>query len=110
MKITIILAVFMLTACTSDGRIRSEALGGAVGGGTGAAIGSEIGGRNGAIIGGAIGGATGAAMGNNREIQRDRDDYPDERYESGDNGNHYGQYKKKHKKKKKYEDDDEDDD
>ena len=63
MRIAIILAAFLFTACTSDGRIRNEALGGAVGGATGAAIGSEIGGRKGAIIGGIIGAGGGYVLG-----------------------------------------------
>ena len=108
MKYLIILVIFILAACTSDGQIRSDALGGAIGGGAGAAIGSEIGGRKGAIIGGAIGGATGAVIVSNRETSTVKVGQRDEEYERHDNGRHRGHHKHKHKKKHDDEDEDED--
>lgn len=102
MKYFILVGLLLLSGCTADGRLRNDALGGAIGGGAGAAIGSEVGGRNGAIIGGAIGGATGAAVGSNREARNERG-VDDEGYERHDNGRHRGHRKHKH-------DDDEEDD
>ncbi|HEU0188241.1 MAG TPA: YMGG-like glycine zipper-containing protein, partial [Gallionellaceae bacterium] len=97
MKYLTLLGLLLLSACTADGHLRNDALGGAIGGGAGAAIGSEIGGRNGAIIGGAIGGATGAAVGSDNETRRERhhrdDDEYDDDNEHHDNGRHLGQRK-----------------
>lgn len=102
MKYLVLLGLLLLSACTADGHMRNDVLGGAIGGGAGAAIGSEIGGRNGAIVGAAVGGATGAAIGSDREAASD--EYEDKRH---GNGRHLGHYKKK---KQKHDDDDDDED
>lgn len=64
MRISIIVAALLLTACANN-PTGGAVVGGAVGGATGAAVGYEMGGREGAIVGGAIGGAAGAAVGSN---------------------------------------------
>src|SRR5512146_1979687 len=42
MRYMALLGLLLLSACTADGRLRNDALGGAIGGGAGAASGSEI--------------------------------------------------------------------
>ena len=106
MKYLILLGFIVLSACTTDGHIRNDVLGGAIGGGAGAAIGSEIGGRRGAIIGGAVGGATGTAIGSDSEVSQAKNRrWENDEQGRRDNGRHRG-----HRKHKHDDDDDEEDD
>lgn len=99
MKYLILLGLLLLSGCTADGRVRNDALGGAIGGGAGAAIGSQMGGRQGAIIGGAIGGGAGAAIGSDSVNGSDR--RWDDRRQYYDHDDHRGYRKDKHKNKYK---------
>jgi hypothetical protein len=60
----------LLTACANLDERGNAALGGAIGGATGAVIGHEAGGRQGAVIGAGAGAATGAAIGTNSSNSR----------------------------------------
>jgi hypothetical protein len=55
----------LLTACANLDERGKAAVGGALGGATGAVIGHEAGGRQGAVVGAGAGAATGAAIGMN---------------------------------------------
>lgn len=52
-----------LAACANLDDRGNSAVGGAIGGATGAVLGYELGGRQGAVVGAGVGGATGAAVG-----------------------------------------------
>lgn len=52
-----------LAACANLDERGNAALGGAIGGATGAVLGHEVGGRDGAVVGAGVGGAAGAAIG-----------------------------------------------
>ena len=57
------LLVASLGACANLDERGNSAVGGAIGGATGAVLGYELGGRSGAVVGAGVGGATGAAVG-----------------------------------------------
>jgi hypothetical protein len=54
--------VFVAVETNAGNSIMDAAIGGGIGGASGAVIGNEVGGRDGAIIGGALGGAVGTAI------------------------------------------------
>jgi len=53
----------LITGCANLDERGNAAVGGAIGGATGAVIGHDVGGRDGAVIGAGVGGAAGAAVG-----------------------------------------------